>query len=66
MPAGVPPPALRTPLPVKITFQRKSANRRVINEGRLISMLQTFGEVRRPIAVLGKAVIQQQETCLCC
>ena len=29
-----------------ITFQRKRANRRVINEDRLIALLREFGEVQ--------------------
>ena len=44
--AALPLPQLRQKLPRVVTFQRKSSNRRVINEGRLIAMLQTFGEVR--------------------
>ena len=31
--------------PRAITFQRKRANRRVINEPQLIRLLQTYGEV---------------------
>ncbi|KAL4450135.1 hypothetical protein ABPG77_010804 [Micractinium sp. CCAP 211/92] len=43
---GLPPPKLRKPLPRTITFQRKRANRRVVNEPELLSMLREFGEVR--------------------
>ena len=43
--AGLPPPARRPQLPRIITFQRKASNRRVVNEDRLIAMLQGFGEV---------------------
>lgn len=42
---GVPFPAPGTPPPPTITFQRKSANRRVLNEGEVLSMLREFGEV---------------------
>ena len=44
--AGLPPPAPRHPLPRVITFQRKRANRRVINEAGLLELLAQFGEVR--------------------
>ncbi len=44
--AGLDPPQKRAPLPRQITFQRKRANRRVVNEDQLISLLQEFGEVR--------------------
>ena len=44
---GLPPPTLRAPLPRVITFQRKRANRRVVNEPELLNMLAEFGEVRR-------------------
>jgi protein O-GlcNAc transferase len=37
------------PLPRQITFQRKRANRRVMNEEQLLALLGEFGEVRRPI-----------------
>ena len=43
---GLPPPAMRTPLPRVITFQRKRANRRVVNEAALLALLAEFGEVR--------------------
>ncbi|KAL4853094.1 hypothetical protein ACK3TF_005878 [Chlorella vulgaris] len=43
---NLPPPRLRQPLPRTITFQRKRANRRVVNEAELLSMLAEFGEVR--------------------
>ncbi|KAI7842197.1 hypothetical protein COHA_004110 [Chlorella ohadii] len=38
-PAGAAPPAT-------ITLQRKSANRRILNEGEVVDMLREFGEVR--------------------
>ena len=41
----LPPPALRSPVPRVITFQRKRANRRVVNEPELLAMLAEFGEV---------------------
>ncbi|EIE21972.1 hypothetical protein COCSUDRAFT_66769 [Coccomyxa subellipsoidea C-169] len=41
---GLPPPTER-PVPRVITFQRKRANRRVVNEEQLISLLKEFGEV---------------------
>ncbi|KAK9813868.1 hypothetical protein WJX73_002532 [Symbiochloris irregularis] len=43
---GLPEPGSRREVPRVITFQRKRANRRVINEDRLIHMLREFGEVR--------------------
>lgn len=43
---NLPPPRLRQPLPRTITFQRKRANRRVVNEEALLKMLAEFGEVR--------------------
>jgi hypothetical protein len=42
---NLPPPRLRSPLPRIITFQRKRANRRVVNEGELLAVLAEFGEV---------------------
>jgi protein O-GlcNAc transferase len=36
---------MRQPLPRTITFQRKRANRRVVNEEALLAMLAEFGEV---------------------
>ncbi len=44
---GLPTPRKRSPLPRVITFQRKRANRRVVNEAALLKMLGEFGEVRR-------------------
>lgn len=43
---GLPPPAPRTPMPRIITFQRKRANRRVVNEAELLATLAEFGQVR--------------------
>ncbi|PRW56929.1 glycosyltransferase family 61 [Chlorella sorokiniana] len=43
---GLPTPRKRSPLPRVITFQRKRANRRVVNEPELLKMLGEFGEVR--------------------
>ncbi|KAK9828787.1 hypothetical protein WJX72_002076 [[Myrmecia] bisecta] len=43
---GLPPPRKSGPVPRIITFQRKRANRRIINEERFVDMLQEFGEVR--------------------
>lgn len=48
--AGLPPPQKRVPLPRQITFQRKRANRQVVNEEQLLALLGEFGEVRRPIS----------------
>lgn len=42
---GLPPPETRGAVPQVITFQRKRANRRVINEEQLVKMLSEFGEV---------------------
>ncbi len=42
---GLAPPQKRAPLPRQITFQRKRANRRVVNEDQLISLLKEFGQV---------------------
>lgn len=41
---GLPPPTMRTPTPRTITFQRKRANRRVVNEPELVTMLSEFGQ----------------------
>ncbi|PSC72084.1 EGF domain-specific O-linked N-acetylglucosamine transferase [Micractinium conductrix] len=43
---GLPPPQARKPVPRVITFQRKRANRRIVNEPEFLSMLAEFGEVR--------------------
>ena len=44
--AGLDPPEKQVPMPRHITFQRKRANRRVVNEEQLIELLREFGEVR--------------------
>jgi hypothetical protein len=41
----LPPPTKRS-VPRLITFQRKRANRRVVNEEQLISLLKEYGQVR--------------------
>lgn len=41
----LPPPGAAPP--ATITLQRKSANRRIVNEGEVVAMLREFGEVRR-------------------
>ncbi len=47
MSAGLPPPpARRDVIPRVITFQRKRANRRILNEDEFIEMLQEFGDVK--------------------
>lgn len=43
--ADLPAPETGKPVPRVITFQRKRANRRVINEDQLMRMLREFGEV---------------------
>ena len=43
---GIPLPAPGTPPPRVITLQRKSSNRRLLNEGEVVQMLAEFGEVR--------------------
>ena len=43
--ADLPAPQAGKPVPRVITFQRKRANRRVINEDQLMRMLRKFGEV---------------------
>ena len=43
--ADLPAPEAGKPVPRVITFQRKRANRRVINEDQLMRMLREFGEV---------------------
>jgi hypothetical protein len=48
--AGLPPPAAR-PVPRVITFQRKRANRRVINEEQLLSLLSAYGTVSAALCV---------------
>lgn len=47
MHGSVLPPAGALPPPV-ITLQRKSANRRIVNEGEVVAMLREFGEVSAP------------------
>eukprot|EP00877_Chromochloris_zofingiensis_P011468 jgi/Chrzof1/6575/Cz19g01180.t1 len=44
-PSGLPVPAVRHPVPRTITFQRKRANRRVINEEALLQLLSSYGQV---------------------
>ena len=44
--AGLVSPVKQVPMPRHITFQRKRANRRVVNEEQLIELLREFGEVR--------------------
>ena len=41
------PPPVPAPVPRRILFQRKRANRRIMNEDMFVSMLREFGEVRR-------------------
>jgi len=43
---GLPPPSIRPSIPRIITYQRKRANRRVLNEPELIAMLAKFGELQ--------------------
>jgi len=43
--ADLPAPQSGRPVPRVITFQRKRANRRVINEDQLVRMLREFAEV---------------------
>ena len=40
-----------SPVPRTIMFQRKRANRRIMNEDRFVDMLREFGEVR---ALMGR------------
>ena len=42
-------PPVPAPVPRTILFQRKRANRRIMNEERFIDMLREFGEVRPPL-----------------
>jgi protein O-GlcNAc transferase len=46
MPAGLPPPAARRRVPRVITFQRKRANRRIVNEEGLLALLRQYGQLR--------------------
>ncbi len=48
--AGLPEPA-PGPVPRVITYQRKSANRRIVNEASFIRLLREFGEARRARAL---------------
>ncbi len=48
--AGLPEPA-PGPVPRVITYQRKRANRRIVNEAGFIRLLREFGEARRARAV---------------
>lgn len=43
---GFPPPARRRRVPRVITFQRKRANRRIINEDGLLHLLSQYGHIR--------------------
>lgn len=48
---NLPPPGYRGYVPHTITFQRKRANRRVINEDQMVKMLAEFGDVSRRAGV---------------
>ncbi len=48
--ADLPAPESGRPVPRVITFQRKRANRRVINEDQLVRMLREFAEVTFTLA----------------
>ena len=50
--AGLVPPRKQVPLNRHITFQRKRANRRVVNEEQLMELLKEFGEVRAKFLTL--------------
>ena len=58
--ADLPAPESGRPVPRVITFQRKRANRRVINEDQLVRMLREFAEVTSlpglPLSVLFSSV----------
>ena len=43
---GLPVPKPRTTIPRIITYQRKRANRRILNEEEFIAMLKEFGELQ--------------------
>ncbi|WIA28051.1 hypothetical protein OEZ86_010636 [Tetradesmus obliquus] len=43
---GLPPPAARRRVPSVITFQRKRANRRIVNEDGLLELLSRYGSLR--------------------
>ena len=45
------PPPVPAPVPRRIMFQRKRANRRIMNEDMFVNMLREFGEVRRRSAM---------------
>ena len=45
--------------PRVITFQRKRANRRVVNEPQLIRLLQTYGEVTLALHAANKWLLQK-------
>lgn len=49
--AGLPAPRVRQSIPRLITFQRKRANRRILNEEELIEMLRGYGELQVSIWV---------------
>lgn len=44
--AGLPPPVPRPEVPRIITFQRKRANRRILNEDEFIELLKGYGELQ--------------------
>ncbi|PNW72188.1 hypothetical protein CHLRE_16g678600v5 [Chlamydomonas reinhardtii] len=43
---GLPPPAPRPQVPRVITFQRKRANRRIVNEPEFVELLKQYGELK--------------------
>ncbi|KAL4452082.1 hypothetical protein ABPG75_007744 [Micractinium tetrahymenae] len=61
-PAGTPLPALPAQQPLRITLQRKSANRRLVNEAEVVEALRQFGEVRVVEFGSGATFREQLET----
>lgn len=52
------PPPVPQPAPRTILFQRKRANRRILNEHMFLNVLQEFGQVGYPQNILRMAVFQ--------
>ncbi len=63
--ADLPFPESGRPVPRVITFQRKRANRRVINEDQLVRMLREFAEVSCPRGPLLSVLFSRFDLLLC-
>ncbi|GLI68019.1 hypothetical protein VaNZ11_012320 [Volvox africanus] len=63
---GLPPPAPRPRIPRVITFQRKRANRRIVNEAEFVELLRQYGELKiveyNSSSSLHEQLLQMRET----